>query len=60
MLTGRSSLINGRYDAFPKRNADIRTKLEVQGRWLQIAALPVGIALFRAVNERVRVGFRDE
>jgi hypothetical protein len=52
-LTGRSSLVNGTFMTHFARNenaGDIRTKLEVQGRWLQIAALPVGIGIFRAVT----------
>ena len=59
-LTGRSSLINGTFMTHFSRNenaGDIRTKLEVQGRWLQIAALPVGIALFRAVTNGLELDF---
>ena len=59
-LTGRSSLINGTFITHFSRNenaGDIRTKLEVQGRWLQIAALPVGIALFRAVTNGLELDF---
>merc|ERR1719261_521406 len=59
-LTGRSSLINGTFMTHFSRNenaGDIRTKLEVQGRWLQIAALPVGITLFRAVTNGLELDF---
>jgi hypothetical protein len=52
-LTGRGSLINGTFMQHLGRNenlGDVRAKLEVQGRWLALVALPVGIGIFRAVS----------
>ena len=49
-LVGRQSLVNGtilRHFALRENLGDIRAKLEAQGRILAIAALPVGIGLFR-------------
>ena len=51
-LTGRGSLMNGTFMQHLGRNqnlGDVRAKLEVQGRWLALAALPAGIGIFRAV-----------
>ncbi|CAL53355.1 Vitamin B6 photo-protection and homoeostasis [Ostreococcus tauri] len=52
-LTGRGSLMNGTFMQHFGRNnnlGDIRAKLEVQGRWLALVALPVGIQVFQLVN----------
>jgi hypothetical protein len=52
-LTGRGSLINGTFMQHLGRNqnlGDVRAKLEVQGRWLALVALPVGIGIFRYVS----------
>ena len=49
-LVGRQSLVNGtilRHFALRENLGDIRAKLEAQGRILAIAALPIGIGLFR-------------
>ena len=49
-LVGRQSLVNGtilRHFAVRENLADVRAKLEAQGRILAIAALPAGIWLFR-------------
>ncbi|QDZ20415.1 root UVB sensitive protein [Chloropicon primus] len=49
-LVGRQSLVNGtilRHFALRENLGDIRAKLEAQGRILAIAALPIGISLFR-------------
>ena len=51
-LTGRGSLMNGTFMQHLGRNqnlGDVRAKLEVQGRWLALVALPAGIGIFRAV-----------
>jgi len=52
-LTGRGSLMNGTFMQHLSRNenlGDVRAKLEVQGRWLALVALPVGIGIFRSVS----------
>lgn len=52
-LTGRGSLMNGTFMQHLGRNenlGDVRAKLEVQGRWLALVALPVGIGIFRTVS----------
>ena len=52
-LTGRGSLMNGTFMQHLGRNqnlGDVRAKLEVQGRWLALVALPVGIGIFRYVS----------
>ena len=53
-LTGRGSLVNGsfmQHFARNENNGDIRARMEVQGRWLALVALPVGIGIFRAVSQ---------
>ena len=53
-LTGRGSLMNGTFMQHFGRNqnlGDIRAKLEVQGRWLALVALPSGIQVFQLVSE---------
>ena len=45
--------MNGTFMQHLGRNqnlGDVRAKLEVQGRWLALAALPVGIGIFRYVS----------
>ena len=52
-LTARGSLMNGTFMQHLGRNenlGDVRAKLEVQGRWLALVALPAGVAIFRAVG----------
>ena len=52
-LTGRGSLLNGTFMQHFGRNnnlGDIRAKLEVQGRWLALIALPTGIQVFQLVS----------
>ena len=52
-LTGRGSLLNGTFMQHFGRNnnlGDIRAKLEVQGRWLALIALPAGIQVFQLVS----------
>jgi len=52
-LTGRGSLINGSFmQHFGRREnlGDVRAKLEVQGRWLALIGLPIGIKVFQAVS----------
>mmetsp|Transcript_1045 Transcript_1045/g.3345 ORF Transcript_1045/g.3345 Transcript_1045/m.3345 type:complete len:500 (+) Transcript_1045:39-1538(+) len=52
-LTGRGSLINGSFmQHFGRKSnlGDIRAKLEVQGRWLALVGLPVGIQVFQVVS----------
>ena len=53
-LTGRGSLVNGslmQHFARNENTADVRARLEVQGRWLALVALPVGIGIFRTVSQ---------
>ena len=53
-LTGRGSLVNGsfmQHFARNENNGDIRARMEVQGRWLALVALPVGIGIFRTVSQ---------
>jgi hypothetical protein len=52
-IPGRGSLMNGTFMQHLGRNqnlGDVRAKLEVQGRWLALVALPVGIGIFRSVS----------
>ena len=45
--------MNGTFMQHLSRNenlGDVRAKLEVQGRWLALVALPVGIGIFRSVS----------
>ena len=50
-LVGRNSLLNGtimRHLGAAENFADVRAKLEVQGRLLTLLSLPIGLLLFRA------------
>lgn len=50
-LVGRNSLLNGtimRHLGAAENFADVRAKLEVQGRLLALVSLPLGLLLFRA------------
>ena len=54
-LTGRGSLLNGTFMQHFGRNnnlGDVRAKLEVQGRWLALVALPLGIQVFQLVSSK--------
>ena len=62
-LTGRGSLLNGTFMQHFGRNnnlGDIRAKLEVQGRWLALIALPTGIQVFQLVSAPAAADFVDD
>ena len=60
-LTGRGSLLNGTFMQHFGRNnnlGDIRAKLEVQGRWLALIALPTDSGV--SARERAAADFVDD